>query len=87
MGISVHYPPAGDFVTLFPGVISYRLDAANDYSESFARCYFRNRTTAVKISRPGPGAQYFDLIAYVSPMVNWNEFRLVGGTETGGLSR
>ena len=31
--------------------------------------------------------QYFDLRAYVSPMVNSNEFRLVGGNEAGGPFR
>ena len=31
--------------------------------------------------------QYFDLIAYVSPIVNWNELRLVGGIDIGGLFR
>ncbi len=30
-----------------------------------------------KVTRP----QYFDLMAYVSPMVNWNEFGLVGGVD------
>jgi len=28
--------------------------------------------------------QYVDLKAYVSPIVNWNEFRLVGGCVSGG---
>jgi hypothetical protein len=31
--------------------------------------------------------QYFDLIAYVRPIVNWNEFPLVGGSEAGALFR
>lgn len=31
--------------------------------------------------------QYFDLMAKVSPMVNWNELRLVGGKVGGGLFR
>lgn len=31
--------------------------------------------------------QYFDLIAYVSPIVNWNELRFVEGTVAGGLLR
>lgn len=33
------------------------------------------------------GLQYFDLIAKVSPMVNWKELRLVGGKVKGGLFR
>lgn len=31
--------------------------------------------------------QYFDLRAYVNPIVNSNEFRLVGGNEAGGPFR
>jgi hypothetical protein len=31
--------------------------------------------------------QYFDLNAYVSPIVNWNEFRFVGGAVSGGSFR
>jgi len=31
--------------------------------------------------------QYFDLIAYVTPVVNWKEFRLVGGSDGGGSFR
>lgn len=31
--------------------------------------------------------QYFDLIAYVRPIVNWKELRFVGGSESGGLFR
>jgi len=31
--------------------------------------------------------QYFDLMAYVSPMVNWNELRFVGGSVAGGSFR
>jgi hypothetical protein len=51
----------------------------------------RETPAGVRLCRcPSPwlcagGVQYFDLKAYVSPIVNWNEFRFVGGTEVGGL--
>lgn len=49
---------------------------------------FHEQITARKLDPRYPlPHQYFDLIAYVSPIVNWNEFRLVGGNDTGGSFR
>lgn len=45
---------------------------------------FRAAREAKLTARPN---QYFDLIAYVRPIVNWKELRFVGGSELGGLFR
>ena len=51
--------------------------------ESVGVCPKTRHTPHVPVSM----IQYFDLMAYVSPMVNWKEFRLVGGNEAGGPFR
>lgn|SRR6185437_4794550 len=47
----------------------------------------RERRVAALLPVHRAPRQYFDLMAYVRPMVNWKELRLVGGMVAGGLLR